>query len=63
MADNQLQVQQGTSMTPAQQNITAFKKLIDGNYVQEQLKQVLKENAGTLCTPTTSSCRRVNPSW
>ena len=50
MADNQLQVQQGTSMTPAQQNITAFKKLIDGNYVQTQLKQVLKENAGTFAT-------------
>ena len=49
MAENQL-VQQGTSMTPAQQNITNFKKLVDGNYVQQQLKTVLKENSGTFAT-------------
>ena len=49
MAENQL-APQGTALTPAQQNITAFKKLIDGNYVQTQLKQVLKENAGTFAT-------------
>jgi recombination protein RecT len=42
MAENQL--------TPAQQNITNFKKMVDGNYVQHQLKQVLKENAGTFAT-------------
>lgn len=48
MQENQLTPQQ--AMTPAQQNITAFKKLLDGNYVQEQLKQVLKENAGTFAT-------------
>ena len=48
MAENQIQV--AGAMTPAQQNITAFKKLVDGNYVQTQLKQVLKENAGTFAT-------------
>jgi len=48
MAENQLQ--QGTQLTVAQQNITNFKKMVDGNYVQQQLKQVLKENAGTFAT-------------
>ena len=47
MADNQIQT---TLLTPAQQNITNFKKMVDGNYVQAQLKQVLKENAGTFAT-------------
>ena len=46
MAENQIQ----TVLTPAQQNITNFKKMVDGNYVQAQLKQVLKENAGTFAT-------------
>ena len=46
---NQLTTQ-GQTLTPAQQNITSFKKLLDGNYVQSQLKQVLKENAGTFAT-------------
>lgn len=39
-----------TALTPAQQNITAFKKMVDGNYVQQQLKAVLKENSGTFAT-------------
>jgi recombination protein RecT len=47
MAENQIQT---TVLTPAQQNITNFKKMVDGNYVQAQLKQVLKENAGTFAT-------------
>lgn len=38
------------SLTVAQQNVVSFKKLVDGNYVQNQLKQVLKENAGTFAT-------------
>jgi len=51
MAEKQLQPTQGnTQMTVAQQNITNFKKMVDGNYVQQQLKQVLKENAGTFAT-------------
>ena len=50
MADNQLTKTGAGAMTPAQQNITAFKKLVDGSYVQEQLKQVLKDNAGTFAT-------------
>lgn len=37
-------------MTLAQKNITEFKKKVDGNYVQTQLKNVLKENAGTFAT-------------
>lgn len=41
---------QGNALTPAQQNITAFKKMVDGNYVQQQLKNVLKENSGTFAT-------------
>ena len=48
MAENQLATQ-GT-MTLAQKNITEFKKKVDGNYVQTQLKNVLKENAGTFAT-------------
>ena len=48
MAENQIQV--AGQMTPAQQNITNFKKMLDGNFVQTQLKQVLKENAGTFAT-------------
>lgn len=48
MPENQLQ--SAGALTPAQQNITAFKKLVDGNYVQTQLKQVLKDNAGTFAT-------------
>lgn len=48
MAENQIQV--AGNMTAAQQSITTFKKLIDGNYVQQQLKNVLKENAGTFAT-------------
>lgn len=47
MEQNQIQT---TVLTPAQQNITNFKKMVDGNYVQAQLKQVLKENAGTFAT-------------
>ena len=47
MAENQIQT---NVLTPAQQNITNFKKMVDGNYVQAQLKQVLKENAGTFAT-------------
>ena len=46
----QNQIQTTTVLTPAQQNITNFKKMVDGNYVQTQLKQVLKENAGTFAT-------------
>ena len=46
---NQLAPQSGI-LTPAQQNITAFKKMVDGNYVQQQLKAVLKENSGTFAT-------------
>ena len=37
-------------MTPEQRNIMEFKKKLDGNFVQNQLKQVLKENAGTFAT-------------
>lgn len=37
-------------MTPAQIAITDFNKKINGNYVQTQLKNVLKENAGTFST-------------
>ena len=48
MAENQLQV--AGQMTPAQVNITTFKKKLEGNFVQTQLKQVLKENAGTFAT-------------
>lgn len=47
MAENQTTQ---VALTPAQQNITEFKKKVDGNYVQQQLKNVLKENAGTFAT-------------
>ena len=49
MAENQIQVA-GQNMTPEQRNIMEFKKKLDGNFVQNQLKQVLKENAGTFAT-------------
>lgn len=48
MAENQ--IQPAGALTPAQKNITAFKKMVDGNYVQQQLKNVLKENSGTFAT-------------
>lgn len=48
MAENQ--IQPATQLTPAQQNIMSFKKQLDGNYVQQQLKNVLKDNAGTFAT-------------
>lgn len=48
MAENQLQVAgHTTALSPKQQNIMAFKKILDGNFAQNQLKQVLKENAGS----------------
>lgn len=52
MADNQIQVQgqQSTSLSPQQQSVMNFKKILDGNFAQTQLKQVLKENAGTFAT-------------
>lgn len=50
MEKTQLTPQGKTELTPAQQNITAFKKKLDGNYVQNQLKAVLKENSGTFAT-------------
>lgn len=43
-------MEQQTQLTPAQQSIIAFKKQVDGTYVQNQLRQVLKENAGTFAT-------------
>lgn len=46
----QNQIQPATQLTPAQQNIMSFKKQLDGNYVQQQLKNVLKDNAGTFAT-------------
>lgn len=48
MSENQ--IQPAGQMTPAQQNVMAFKKILDGNFAQTQLKQVLKENAGTFAT-------------
>ena len=33
-----------------QQNVMNFKKILDGNFAQTQVKQVLKENAGTFAT-------------
>ena len=48
MAENQ--IQPAAQLTPAQQNIMSFKKQLDGNYVQQQLKNVLKDNAGTFAT-------------
>lgn len=52
MTENQLQVQsqQGTQLSVQQQNVMNFKKILDGNFAQTQLKQVLKENAGTFAT-------------
>jgi len=51
MAENQIQVAgQQKQMTPAQRNIMDFKNKLNGNYVQTQLKQVLKENSGTFAT-------------
>lgn len=52
MAENQnLPTQQaGTQLTVAQQNVMNFKKILDGNFAQTQLRQVLKENAGTFAT-------------
>jgi recombination protein RecT len=51
MAENQIQVTgQQKQMTPAQRNIMDFKNKLNGNYVQTQLKQVLKENSGTFAT-------------
>lgn len=37
-------------MTPARQNIITFQTKLNGNFVQTQLKNVLKENAGTFAT-------------
>lgn len=50
MSENQLAKTGAGSMTPAQQNIVNFKNKLNGNYVQAQLKQVLKENSGTFAT-------------
>lgn len=52
MAETNLAPQQGkgSALTPVQQNIINFKKQLDGNYVQQQLKNVLKENSGTFAT-------------
>ena len=43
-------MQQTTALTPAQKAITAFTGKINGTYVQNQLKQVLGQNAGTFAT-------------
>lgn len=48
MAENQVNVAKPMSAT--QIAITDFNKKINGNYVQTQLKNVLKENAGTFST-------------
>ena len=48
MAENQVQV--AKPMNATQIAITDFNKKIYGNYVQTQLKNVLKENAGTFST-------------
>lgn len=45
-----VQGQQQKELTPQQQNILAFQKILDGNFAQNQLKQVLKENAGSFAT-------------
>lgn len=50
MAENQLATTGAGTLTPAQQNIMTFKNKLNGNYVQTQLKQVLKENSGTFAT-------------
>lgn len=46
MAENQLEVKR----TSTQATILDFNKKVNGNYVQNQLKAVLKENAGTFTT-------------
>lgn len=48
MAENQVQV--AKQMNATQITITDFNKKINGNYVQTQLKNALKENAGTFST-------------
>ena len=48
MAENQIQV--AKPMNATQIAITDFNKKINGNYVQTQLKNALKENAGTFST-------------
>lgn len=50
MTENQLATTGAGTLTPAQQNIMTFKNKLNGNYVQTQLKQVLKENSGTFAT-------------
>ena len=49
MAENQNlpTQQQGTQLSVQQQNVMNFKKILNGNFAQTQLKQVLKENAGS----------------
>ena len=48
MAENQIQVAgQTTALSTQQQSVLNFKKILDGNFAQTQLKQVLKENAGS----------------
>mgnify|MGYP002623628036 CR=1 FL=1 len=48
--EQQNQIQKAPQMSPTQIAITDFNKKINGNYVQTQLKNVLKENAGTFST-------------
>lgn len=48
--EQQNQVQVAKPMSATQIAITDFNKKINGNYVQTQLKNVLKENAGTFST-------------
>lgn len=48
--EQQNQVQVAKQMSATQIAITDFNKKINGNYVQTQLKNVLKENAGTFST-------------
>ena len=48
--EQQNQVQVAKPMNATQIAITDFNKKINGNYVQTQLKNVLKENAGTFST-------------
>ena len=56
MADNQLQVQQGTPLNPAIQQqskgelVASFKKVFDNGFWQNQIKSALKENAGSFST-------------
>ena len=37
-------------LTPAQQAVMSFTNSVNGNYVQNQLKQVLGNNSGTFAT-------------